>query len=148
MRMLIAASRKLNGMAVARPIAVQIRAMLISSAICDGCTFSPVPMRPNAAIMPSTVPNRPSSGPLLIVVAIQLVRYSRSPSTSCCSSSVDQLPQRLVADVAVDDRHVGQLRQGPRVILAHFGSGVVLAGLQLRHQLVEKLGLLRAGWRS
>ena len=79
---------KLNGMAVPRPIAVQMSAMLISSAICDGWTFSPVPMRPNAAIMPSTVPNRPSSGPHLIDVAIQFVRYSRSPITSRCRISV------------------------------------------------------------
>ncbi len=71
------------GIAIAKPLAVVLRATAISDANASALTpVSPAEaILPNAAIMPTTVPSRPNMGAVLTIVATQLDRYSRSAST-------------------------------------------------------------------
>ena len=77
------AVHSVSGIAIASPIAVVISARLMSSARFVGSTLvEPVLSLAKADIMPSTVPKSPSIGALLMTVATQLMRYSRSARTS------------------------------------------------------------------
>lgn len=56
----------------------------------------------------------------------------------------ESLAERVVADVAVENGDVGQLREGAGVNCALLAGGGVLAGVELRNQFFKKRGLLRA----
>ena len=101
--------------------------MLISSAICDGCTFSPVPMRPNAAIMPSTVPNRPKQRAALDDRGDPVGAVLEVAHHVALQDFGDDLPQLVVAQLAIGDGQVRELRQGPGVVGAQLLDGVVAA---------------------